>query len=334
MKMSVVYLVTGATGNLGGNVVKILIESGQTVRALVWESQLDKLFPGANAVIGDLLDVESLKTFFDHERDEQLYVIHCAGMVTIDPDFNQLVYDVNVTGTKNMVDQAIAAQVKRFVYVSSIGAIPELPHGNAISPVSRFDPDKVRGYYSKTKAMASQVVMDAINYKGLDGCLIFPSGIIGPYDYGYSMTTQNVIAVAKGEVPFAIEGTFNAVDVRDLAQATIKCATHGVKGEGYILANELIGMQEFYGEIARAAGAPPVKTYLNPRVALLLAAFMKLVSMFTGKPPRLTSFIIYNLTRNNLYDTSKARDQLDFNPRPIRETIADEVAWLKEEKKI
>lgn len=332
--MSAVYLVTGATGNLGSNIVKMLVEDNQKVRALVRQNSISKLYPGVEPVIGDLQDDKSLDGFFARGDEEDLYVIHCASVVTIDPDFNQMVYDVNVTGVKTLVAKSIAAKVKRFVYISSIGAIPELPHGNAIKEVTHFDPDKVVGYYSKTKAMASQAVMDAINNDGLDGCLIFPSGIIGPYDYGYSMTTQNVISVAKGEVPFAIDGTFNAVDVRDLAQAIISCTVQGVKGEGYILANELISMREFYGEISRAANVAPVKLFLNPRVALLLAAMMKVVSKFTGKPAQLTSFMIYNLTRNNNFDTSRAKERLGFNPRPIRDTIDDEVAWLKQEKRI
>ncbi len=332
--MSEVYLVTGATGNLGSNIVKMLVENNRKVKALVRQASITKLDPGVEPVIGDLQDVKSLEGFFTHEQGDELYVIHCASVVTIDPDFNQLVYDVNVIGTRNMIEQSLKAQVKKFVYISSIGAIPELPQGIKITEVSHFDPDKVRGYYSKTKAMASQAVMDAINNQGLDGCLIFPSGIIGPYDYGYSLTTQTIIAAAKGQVQFAVDGTFNAVDVRDLAQAIIKCTHQGGKGEGYILANELIPMREFYGEIARVANAPQVRYYLSPKVALVVAAFMKAISAFTGKPPQLTSFMIYNLVRNNSFDTSKAREILDFNPRPLRETIIDEVEWLKQEKKI
>ncbi len=103
--------------------------------------------------IGDVTDLESLERFFRVDNNQEIVVIHCAAIVTLNPDFNQKVYDVNVTGTKNILDACIAHEVKKLVYVSSTGAIPELPHGKSIKETDHFDPDPVVGYYGKTDSI-------------------------------------------------------------------------------------------------------------------------------------------------------------------------------------
>ncbi len=326
-----IYLLTGGTGNLGSNISKALIDSGERVRALVRQKSIAKAYPGVEIAIGDVLDQKSLEKFFEVEDELDVYVIHCASIVTMDPDFSQFVYDVNVTGTQNIIDQCVNHNVKKLVYISSTGAIPELPKGNKIVEVSHFNPEKVVGYYSVTKALASQMVLDAVKNHDLDASLIHPSGIFGPYDFGLSLVTQNVIDVAKGKVPFGIEGTFNAVDVRDLAAGIISCCEKGRKGECYILSNETATMMELYNEVTRFSGAKPIKLVIPIWLARIVAFIGEVISKITGEPALITTFMIYNLVRNNDFDSSKAKKELGFSSRPFFETIKDEVAWLKDE---
>ncbi len=326
-----IYLLTGGTGNLGSNVSKALIDGGERVRALIRQKSIAKAYPGVEIAIGDVRDQESLEKFFEVEAGLDVYVIHCASIVTMDPDFSQLVYDVNVTGTQNIIDQCLKHRVKKLVYISSTGAIPELPPGNKIVEVDHFDPDKVVGYYSVTKAMASQQVLDAVREYDLDASLIHPSGIFGPYDFGLSLVTQNIIDVAKGKVPFGIEGTFNAVDVRDLAAGIISCCEKGRKGECYILSNETATMMELYDEVTKWSGTKPIKLVIPIWLARIVAFIGGIISKITKEPAMITTFMIYNLVRNNDFDSSKAQKELGFFSRPFSKTIEDEVAWLKEE---
>lgn len=153
--MNELYLVTGAAGHLGRTVVQHLLERGKRVRILVLPEE-QNLPPGVNEVYyGDVRKKESLQPFFQAPQDTELIVIHCAGIVSIATKYVQNVYDVNVIGTKNIVDVSQQSKVKKFVYVSSVHAIPEKEKGETITEVTEFDPDEVVGLYAQTKAEAT-----------------------------------------------------------------------------------------------------------------------------------------------------------------------------------
>ena len=125
-----------------------------------------------------------------------------------------------------------------------------------------------------------------------------------------------------------IEGSFNAVDVRDLADATVAAIENGRPGEGYILGNERISMKEMLRLVALYTKTPPVTTILPAFVGKVLGHATDLIVKISGRPRRMTSFAVYNLTRNNEFDSSKASHELGFHTRPFFETIADTVTWL------
>ncbi len=176
------YIVTGAAGFLGGTVARQLIQRGDRVRAFVLPKDPAMRFvPGeAEIVEGDLTDRDSLENLFRGAEDRETYVFHIASIVTVNPDYNQKVMDVNINGTRNIIRKCLEHKVKRLVYCSSTGAIPEQPKGRAISEAGYFDGDAVLGCYSKSKALATQAVLDAVRDEGLDACVVHPSGIMGP----------------------------------------------------------------------------------------------------------------------------------------------------------
>lgn len=329
------YLVTGATGFLGSNLTRALIARGCRVRALVRKSSkaAKTVPPEVEIVTGDLLDTESLEQFFDLPDDTELIVLHCAGFVAIAPEWNQRVYDVNVTGTQNMIEQCLTHQAKKLVYVSSTGAIPEQPHGVKIKETNNFEPERVMGCYSQTKAIATRLVLDAAE-RGLDVSIIYPSGIFGPNDYGFSFVPQFIIDYTKGKMPAGISGSFNAVDVRDLAAGVIACALKSEKGAGYIMSGETVTLRELFNVVRQYAGGPKVRLMLPIPIARFLAHIAGVIGKITKKPMLLTTFIVYNLARNNDFDCSKAMRELGFSCRPFENTIRDTVQWLAAEGKL
>lgn len=331
-----VYLVTGAAGNLGGSVSRQLVARGKRVRALVLKGDpaAARVPPEAEVVFGDVTDPDSLEAFFAGAAGADLAVIHCASVVTVSPDYSRKVYDVNVTGTLNIVEKCLEHRAKKLVYVSSTSAIPEPSKGTPITEVSAFDPDAVVGYYGKTKAEASQIVMDAARSRGLDASIVFPSGIGGPGDYAYGPFASFIVDYANGKMPGGVDGSFNAVDVRDLASGVIACCERGRKGEGYIMGNACVSMREMFRLIGEINGTKEARVILPIPVANALAAVSGLVGKVTGKPPRLTTFAVYNLARNNDFRFEKAERELGYRVRPFRETMADTIAWLKAEGKI
>jgi dihydroflavonol-4-reductase len=326
-----IYLLTGATGNLGSNICRALITRGETVRALVRNPGAAHMHQEVEISSGDVLDVPSLERFFQVDEDIDIFVIHCASVVTLDPNYNQIVHDVNITGTQNIIDLCVKHQVKKLVYISSTGAIPELPDNQTIVEVKHFNPDNVIGYYSKSKAAATQLVLDAVDKYDLDASTVFPTGIFGPYDYGFGLITSNIINMIQGKVPCGIAGTFNCADVRDLAEGVVSCCSKGRKGEGYIMGNQTVTMQDLFDAVAEASGCRRVKLILPAGFAKILAVMAETFSKLTRKSSILTRFTIYNLVRNNNFSSEKAVKELNYQFRPFSETIRDEILWLREE---
>lgn len=329
-----IYLVTGAAGFLGSTICRQLVAKGERVRGLIHRTA-PSLPEEVEIYKGNLSDKDSLKDFFTVPEGEETIVLHIASVVSVTPEYDERVVNANVGGTNNIIDLCLEhPECKKLVYCSSTGAIPELPKGQPIKEVTEFEPDKLQDCYSQTKAQATQNVLRAVKEKGLNACVVHPSGILGPEDWSVSETTGTLIKIVKGEMPAGIDGSFNLSDVRDLANGTILAAERGRTGECYILANDEITFREFCKILAEESGCKPVKTFLPIKFAYLFGRIAEMHAKRTGKKALMTTFSVYNLARNNTFDCSKAKNELGYTTRPCKETIRDEVAWLKEVGKI
>ena len=334
------YLLTGAAGYLGSNISRLLVSQNKTVKALVLKGDpaIAQIPAEVEIFSGDIVDPDSVEEFFHGpdgaSGDVEIIVIHCASMVTVSPNLSKKLLKINVTGTKNIIDACVKHKVKKMVYVSSTSAIPELPHGEIIREVDSFDPKPIVGGYGKTKAMATQLVLDAVKEHGLDASIIYPSGISGPNDYGNGYFTNFFISYVNGKVPAGIAGGFNTVDVRDLAEGIITCTEKGRKGEGYIMSNSAVSMRGLFRRISRNTGAREVDYILPSAITRVLTVLSSFISFFTKKPGLLTSFVFYNMNRNNMFSSEKAQLELCFRVRPFDETIRDMAVWLHNDNRI
>ena len=182
--------------------------------------------------------------------------------------------------------------------------------------------------------MATQLVLDAVRDRGLNACVVHPSGIMGPEDYAIGETTGTLIKIINGDMPMGIDGSFNLCDVRDLAHGTIMAADKGTAGSCYILGNDEVSFKDFSKLVCEESGCKPVKMFLPLGMANFIAGILEKKAKKKGEKPLMTSFSVYNLARNNVFDSSKARRELGYTTRSYRETIHDEIAWLKAEGKI
>ena len=242
--MNKIYIITGANGFLGNNIIrKLEQEKNSEIRAFVLKGESIKSLENLKCKIyyGDVTKKESLASVFENTDGKEVFVIHCAGIVYIKSKYNPLVYNVNVNGTKNIIDKVLNINAK-LVYISSVHAIPEC--NGVITETVDFDPNRVEGLYAKTKAEAAKYVMDAVNTKKLNACIIHPSGIIGPNDYGNSHLTELVKEVASGKLFACVKGGYDFVDVRDVAEGVINACNKNTKGECYILSNKYITIKE------------------------------------------------------------------------------------------
>lgn len=328
--MEELYIVTGAAGFLGSTIVRQLVEKNKRVRAFVLpnDKSVEYLPSNIEIVKGDLLDIDSLENLFKDSNKYITYVMHIASIVTVDPEYSQLVMDVNVKGTKNIIDMSIKYNIKRLLYCSSTGAIPELKKGK-ISETESFDENKVLGCYSKSKALATKLVL---SYKDLlDVVVVHPSGILGPNDYAKGETTRVLIDIINGKMKAGINGSFNLCDVRDLANGAILALKNGKRGECYILANDMVSFKKFAKMISKEAkNNKKVKLFLPIWLSNIIAKKMEKKSKKNGTKPLMTTFSVYNLARNNDFSSEKAKKELGYETRSYEITIKDEVKWLKE----
>ncbi len=325
------YLITGASGFLGSTIIERLIASSAKIYALTLSGDrlADKLPKSVVKIDGDVCDIASLDEFFE-EADESTCVIHCAGIVSVATNPGRRIYDVNVDGTKNMLSFSLERKVAKFVYVASVHAIPEQQKGQPIKEVGEFSPDIIYGDYSKSKAMAAQAVLDAAK-QGLNACVVFPSSIIGPNDEEKGSVISMLAACAEGKLRVAVKGGYDFVDVRDVADGIVACTEKGEKGEGYILSGRFASIKEIVECAKDVAGVDKRVLYFPIFAAKAVAPLYERIAIRKKAKLFFTPYSIKVLSSNGRFSNEKAKTQLEFCPRPLAETIADTVMWLRSE---
>ena len=324
-----IIAVTGATGHIGNVLIRKLTGTGVKIRALVLPGEDLKPLKdtGAEIVIGDVRDKKSLIKAFSGAKT----VFHLAGIISIVRGQRNLLEEVNVRGTKNVIDACINTGAERLIYASSIHALKEPPKGTIITEEQGFDPLQVLGDYAKSKAQASLEVLKSVK-DGLYSVIACPTGVIGPFDFKGSEMGTLINNFLKKKIPACVGGAYDFVDVRDVANGMIASAKKGRNGEIYILGGEQITIRELFSMIERLSGIKAPKLNIPASLArfcgLLATPFYK----FSRSKPLLTPYSIDVLNSNSLVSSDKAKRELGYTPRSLRISIFDSIKWFKEEE--
>ena len=327
--METEFLVTGAAGHLGINLLNELIKRKIKVKALIREnSSKEKYIPkNVKIVYGDVLNADDVNKFLAYDGYDHI-VVHCAGIVSISSKYDENVYNTNVNGTKNIIDLSIKNHVKRFIYVSSVHAIQEKPKGVIISETTDFDPQKVHGLYAKTKATATNYVLKQKDK--IEIVVVHPSGILGPFDYGHSHLVAMITDYCNGRLTAALKGGYDFVDARDVANGIVEAALKSKSGECYILSNKYYSIKEILTLASIIVKHKPIKTYLPLWFAKNTAFLSEIYYKIRKKPPLYTSYSLYTIESNSLFSHEKATRELNYNPRNMEETVESTIKFLKE----
>lgn len=321
---------TGATGHVGYAILKELQNHPEKdVKIIIRRDP--GIFEGLNCekVKGDITDYESLLKAFQGAD----IVYHVAGCVEIKPGNEDFVYDVNVNGTKNVLRACRKAGVKRLVYMSSVDTYVPLPEGEVMREVYHYDPDELEGTYAKTKAEATQLVLDANKPGVLETVVCQPSACMGPYDFKVSSVGSMIRMFSSGHFPITMTfGGYNFVDVRDVALGTIAAGDKGGAGQVYILCNQSCTVDEFITQLAEVCGNKPPKIKLGKGLIDFAAPLMEGYYKAARKPAIFTRYAVRKLCSNCNFSFEKAQKELGYNPRPLRESLADTIAWIAEEE--
>ncbi len=323
-------LVTGATGHIGNVLVRLLNERGERVRAMIMPGEDPSPLNGLDVelVEADVLDYQSLLKAFE---DIQI-VYHLAGIISILPGRDNLVQAVNVSGTRNVIQAARTCGVHRLIYTSSIHALQRVPQGILIDESIPFDALHAISSYDCSKATASLSVLDAVN-DGLDAVIVCPTGVIGPFDFRGSEMGQLIHDCVDQKPMLYVDGAYDFVDVRDVARGLILAGEKGKRGESYILSGERIEVPDIIKIVKEILGKPLLSFKIPFSLARLTANLTPFYYRLTRIKPRFTSYSLATIASNSNISNSKAKDELGYHPRPLRESLADTVKWFLNNKR-
>ena len=322
-------LVTGATGHIGNVLVKELVDRGESVRVLVLPGE--DLTPiaatGAESIYGNILDPGCLADAFKNVET----VCHLAGIISISTGQDDFVHSVNVEGTRNMVEAARIAGVKKFVYTSSIHAFKRIPHGMVIDESTPIDPRYNVAAYDRSKAEATVLVLENVK-KGLPAVIVCPTGVIGPYDFKGSEMGELMNGWMVNKVNYMINGSYDFVDVRDVVQGLIQARDKGKVGQLYILSGELIRVSDLWNIVKELLSVKSRLVNIPIWLAKFVAFFTEWYYKITRTKPKFTQYSVETLQTNAVISNTKARLNLGYSPRTLRESVQDTINWWKQNR--
>ena len=321
-------LVTGATGFLGGHIVRLLLERDYTVRALYRsEATLASIAElPIEAFQGDVTDRDALDRAMADAPDLVFHV--AASTASWKPQFAQQTR-INVEGTRNVAQAALRAKVGRLVHTSSVAV-----YGLTEDVISEQSPHLGRDSwinYSRTKALGEEAVQAAMR-SGLDAVILNPTHILGPGD------THNwarlIMMVDQQKLPGVPPGSGAFIDVREAAHAHIVAAESGASGESYLLGGEETSFLDLVQRIGQQLGKPAPSKPIPAMLMRALAQVQDRWSRVTGREPQLTPESVAFVCHHMRCDISKAKRDLQLKITPLDHLLADTVAWLRQHRLI
>jgi len=324
-----ISLVTGGTGHLGNNLIRLLLANNQKVRTTVRNTNNTAPFKGLDCEIvqADITDKASLRKAF--EGVTNVYAV-AANFSMWAKDPKTEIYDNNLQGTQNVFDVAKECGVQNIVYVSSVASLDftKLPANVA----NGYNKDR-RNWYFNSKNDSDKLAIALGKKYGIRTVLVLPSAMVGAIAFKLSYSNNLVLQVLNGEIPVDTSVTLNWVDVKDVALGMYNAMTKGRDGERYILANETHTTLQESVKIA-ADLYPELKLKMPKKVPKWLlysvAGLMEFSSKLTGKEPLLQRHYLdmfYGLKQD--YDIRNSREELGFNPKSSKKALEDALTYLK-----
>lgn len=326
--------VTGSTGLLGNNLVRLLVDEGWEVRALVrspdkGRQQLGGL-DGVTFVRGDLGDISAFASALDGVD----VVFHTAAYFReyyTSGEHEALLDRLNVQASVALARAAHQAGVKRFVHTSSTGTVAPNPDGGPSDERHVLAPSDTDNLYFRSKILADLALADVVADTGLDLVTILPGWMFGPGDAGPTSAGQLVLDHLAGTLPpVALPGSGPITDARDVALGMLRAAERARAGDRFLLTAPAHPLREILEGLARTTDTAPPRATLPYPLAWTFALGVELVSRLSGKEPLITRKALAALRDEHPRDTTQAREVLGVDFRPMDETLRDTVAWFQD----
>jgi nucleoside-diphosphate-sugar epimerase len=326
--------VTGATGLLGNNLVRLLAERGVRTGALARSREkAERQFAGLQIEIieGDMTDIP---TFQSALRGVDV-LFHTAAYFRDSYKGGgrhwDMLYHVNVKGTEELLAAAYDAGMRRFVHTSSGGVLDGPPGALIDETMERKEADANDYFRSKIQSDHSVLAFLA-RHPDVHGTLVLPGFMFGPGDIGPTASGQLVLDFVRRKLPGIVPGSFSVVDARDVAVAMITAAERGRSGERYLCAGRHITMPELLACLAKVSGVKAPTRRIPIWLLFAIATGYEAYARVTGKPILISLASVRLLAREtdrSHMNHAKSKRDLDISFRPFDETLADEIAWYR-----
>jgi dihydroflavonol-4-reductase len=321
--LSVEYLITGATGLLGNNLLRLLGDHQRAARVLVRPTSDLRSLEGLDVEIhrGELTDAAAIRQAVDGVR----YVIHAAADLHIGWRNWQRQRTANVLGTQVIATACREADC-RLIHVSTVDTLPAAPHREAPVDETTVGPAKVPCTYVVTKREAEQVVQQE-KEKGLDAVTVHPGFMLGPWDWKPS-SGRMLLGVARGQSPAAPTGGLSGCDARDVATAILACCSPATPSRRYILAGENMTFLEAWRLFAQIAGTRPPRFRMGPLVRWAVGYGGDAWGWLRGRESDVNSAMIRMSSLGHYYSSARAARELGYHSRPFADSARDAWEWF------
>ena len=321
-------LVTGSTGFLGSSVLRELINDGREVKALIRKGTSKKNIAGLDVEIayGDLRDIESIRSALN--GCDILY--HVAAYYSLWDRDKQLSYELNVKGTRNILQSAKDKDLNKIVYTSTVGCIGLNEDTTLATENTFFNKNTLSNDYKKSKYHAEQVALEFAR-GGLPVVIVNPSTPIGPRDIKPTPTGKIILDFMNRKMPAYLDTGLNLIDVKDCARGHILAELKGIPGERYILGNQNMTLLEILTTLEKITGLKAPRIKIPFWVALSAGWACEMVSNhLTGKPPAIPLAGVKMAKYFMYFDSSKAVKKLGLAQNPVENALRQSVDWFKD----
>jgi len=313
---------TGATGFVGAHVCDALLDRGYSVRALVrGDSSRLPARAGCTPVSGDMRRTGELVPALRGCR----YLVHTAALYSFAPRDRELLWDVNVRGTRSLLIAARIAGVERAVVTSSSATVGPARDGRPANEDDWADVEGGASAYHSSKIAQEREARAA----RVPTVMVLPTAPIGPRDWKPTPTGRMVVDVMRGRMWATLAGGINVVDVRDVATAHVEALERGRPGERYLVGGVNLSLRDLFALIARPARRTPPRVRLPYSVALAAGLVDDALSRVLRSTPSIPLEGV-RMARHDMHVTSaKAERELGVHARPVEPAIAEAVSWYR-----
>lgn len=311
-------VITGANGLLGSFITRELIAQGEDVvagvRAQSDLSLLADVKSKVNFAEADVLDMPQLQAAFAGADT----VIHAAGFVSFNPRKRDQLFQVNVEGTRNVVNTCLALGVRKLIHISSVAALGRTKGVKKISEESKWTSSPHNTRYAESKYESELEVFRGME-EGLVVSILNPSVILAPIKTGQS--SSQLFTYLNQERIFYGDGVINYVDVRDVARMAHTLTRGNWQGERFIASAGASSMKELFDQAATRMGKRKPWVKVGTRVSKLAAIIEEMRARMLGKEPLLTRESVKILEEEFFFDNQKAQRELEMSFRSLEETL-------------